>query len=76
MSLRVTLFLVACAGFFNTDERLTVTIPEAARLLGISRNSAYQAASRGEIPTVRVGRLLLVPVARLRALLGEGEESA
>ena len=75
MSPQIALFFAAWIGFFNT-ERLPMTIPEAARLLGISRNSGYQAASRGGIPTVRVGRLLLVPVARLRALLGEGEESA
>lgn len=39
----------------------TITIPEAAQELGISRNGAYEAAKRGEIPTVRIGRRLLVP---------------
>ena len=51
-------------------DRLTVTIPEAARLLGVSRESAYKAARAGQIPTVAFGRRRLVPVARLRALLG------
>jgi excisionase family DNA binding protein len=47
-----------------------MTIPEAARLLGISRSAAYRAVARGEIPTIRIGRRLLVPTARLYAMLG------
>jgi len=39
----------------------TITIREAAAQLGISRNGAYEAARRGEIPTVKIGRRLLVP---------------
>ena len=51
----------------------TLTITEAAELLGISRNSAYEAARSGElvgVPVLRVGRRLLVPAASLRAVLG------
>lgn len=51
--------------------RLTVTMPEAARLLGIGRNTAYEAARRGEIPTVRIGKRLLVPVSALDRLLDD-----
>ena len=47
-----------------------ITIPEAADLLGISRESGYKAARSGQLPTVTLGRRKLVPVARLRALLG------
>ena len=47
-----------------------MTVEEAGRLLGIGRNLAYEAARRGEIPTVRLGRRMLVPTARLRELLG------
>jgi excisionase family DNA binding protein len=46
------------------------TINEAARMLGISRGSAYEAAKRGEIPTIRIGRRLLVPLAALERMLG------
>jgi excisionase family DNA binding protein len=53
----------------SQDQRKTVTISEAAAELGISRNSAYQAATKGEIPTIRVGRLLLVPRAALDRML-------
>jgi excisionase family DNA binding protein len=52
---------------------LTVTAAEAARLLGISRNLAYEAARRGEIPTIRIGRRILVPIAALERLLSERE---
>jgi excisionase family DNA binding protein len=50
-------------------ERLTLTIEDAARLLGIGRGSAYEAARRGEIPVIRVGRRLLVPQEGLAAML-------
>ena len=51
----------------------TLTIDEAARWLGISRGSAYEAARSGEIAgvvVIRVGRRLLVPKAPLFELLG------
>jgi len=51
-------------------DRPTLTVEEAGELLGISRNSAYQAVKTGEIPVLRVGKRLLVPTARLRVLLG------
>ena len=54
-------------------ERLTLTVDEAAVLLRISRCSAYEAVRRGEIPAVRMGRRVLIPTARLLALLGAGE---
>jgi excisionase family DNA binding protein len=53
------------------SERLTLTIPEAAELLGVSRGVAYEAARAGELPTIRLGRRLLVSRARLMELLGE-----
>jgi excisionase family DNA binding protein len=52
----------------------TLTVPEAAKLLGIGRNLAYQiAADEGElagVPIIRVGRRMVVPRAPLRAALG------
>jgi excisionase family DNA binding protein len=50
-----------------------LTVEEAAALLRISRQSAYQAARAGELPTVKIGRRLLVPRQRLERML-EGEE--
>jgi excisionase family DNA binding protein len=49
--------------------RMTITVGEAAEMLGISRTSAYLCARRQEIPTVRLGRRVLVPVARFMAML-------
>jgi excisionase family DNA binding protein len=51
------------------EDRLTVTVEEAAQLLGISRTMAFQAVRTGEIPAIRVRRRILVPVARLNDLL-------
>jgi len=50
-------------------ERLTLTIPEAGKRVGLGRNAAYEAARRGELPTVSFGRRRLVPIARLEKLL-------
>ena len=55
-------------------ERLTYTVEEAARLIGISRNSAYEAARRGEIPTIRIGRRILVPRSRLEAMMDQVDD--
>jgi excisionase family DNA binding protein len=54
------------------EERLTYTLNEAARRLGISRALAYEAANRGELPVCRIGRRVLVPRAALLRLLEDG----
>jgi excisionase family DNA binding protein len=53
------------------DGRLTWTVTEAAKLLGISPTSAYEAARRGELPVRVIGRRMLVPRAALLRLLTE-----
>ncbi len=53
-----------------SEKRLTLTVEEAARTLGISRTLAYEAVRRGEIPHVRIGRRVLIPISQLHALLG------
>lgn len=52
-------------------EKLTLTVEEARKILGLSRGLMYQAIRRGEIPSFRVGRRLLIPRAPLLKLLGE-----
>ncbi len=54
------------------DEKLTVSISEAARKLGVSRNLAYAQARSGVLPTIRFGRRLLVPRAGLNHLIESG----
>jgi excisionase family DNA binding protein len=59
-----------------TDEALTITVPEAGRrYFGMSRGGSYAAAERGEIPTVRIGRLLRVPVKAMDALLENPQQN-
>ena len=56
---------------------LTISVPEAGeRYFGLSRNGSYDAAARGEIPTIRVGKLLRVPVRAMEAKLNAYAEAA
>jgi excisionase family DNA binding protein len=56
----------------EADDRWTITVPEAGKkYLGLSRNAAYAAAGRGEIPTVRIGRLLRVPIKAVERMLDQ-----
>jgi excisionase family DNA binding protein len=47
-----------------------ITVEQAGELLDLRRSAAYEAARRGEIPTLRFGRRLLVPTAKVLDLLG------
>ena len=52
------------------DEVFTITVPEAGRkYFGLARDASYGAARRGQIPTIRVGRTLRVPVRAMERLL-------
>jgi Helix-turn-helix domain len=54
------------------DTPLTLDVPSAGKLyFGLSRNGSYAAADRGEIPTIKIGRLLRVPVRALEAMLNQ-----
>lgn len=53
------------------ESRLTITVQEAARLLGISRGLAYAMTKTGELPVIRFGRRLLVPRRALERMLEE-----
>jgi hypothetical protein len=56
---------------------LTISVPEAGkRYFGLSRNGSYGAAARGEIPTVKIGRLLRVPVRALEKMLDRAGEAS
>jgi excisionase family DNA binding protein len=52
------------------EDRITLTVEEAAALLGLGRTAAYEAARRGEIPSRRLGRRVIVPVPALLDWLG------
>ncbi len=48
---------------------LTLTIRQAAEMLGISTSKAYEAARMGQLPTIRVGARVLVSRRRLEELV-------
>ena len=50
-------------------EPLALTVPQAGRLLGLSRNGSYEAAQRGDLPTIRIGARIIVPRRALDELL-------
>jgi hypothetical protein len=56
--------------FGMTDSVKTMTVPDAGRIYyGLSRNGSYEAAKRGDIPTIKIGKLLRVPVRALEEML-------
>ena len=54
----------------GSSGRLVLTVADAARLLGISRGLAYEAVRVGQIPSVRIGRRILIPRRALEEQLG------
>jgi excisionase family DNA binding protein len=53
---------------------LTYSVPEAGKLLGLSRNGAYEAAARGDLPTIRIGSRLFVPTRAMDELLNSAAD--
>ncbi len=53
------------------DRCLVIGVPEAGEMLGLNKNAAYAAAKRGDIPTIRIGKLLRVPKAAFEKMLAE-----
>ena len=54
----------------------TYSIPEAAKVLGIGRTAAYEGARTGQIPTIRIGKRILVPIAALERKLAQASNDA
>jgi hypothetical protein len=64
-------------GLAMTEERKTMTVPEAGRqYFGLARNASYDAAKRGDIPVIKIGSRLRVPVAALERMLAEAGAKA
>jgi excisionase family DNA binding protein len=49
--------------------KLVLTVEQTAKKLGISRPTAYEAIHTGEIPHIRIGRRILIPVDALKRKL-------
>jgi len=61
----------------SEEAPLTLSVPAAGKkYFGLSRNGAYDAAARGDLPTIRIGRLLRVPVRALERMLDRASEPA
>jgi hypothetical protein len=56
-------------------EKRATSVAIAGRLLDVSRSVAYDSARSGAIPTIRLGRRLVVPISKLADMLGETPES-
>jgi excisionase family DNA binding protein len=55
----------------NEEAKLTLSVPEAGRRLGLGKNASYEAARRGELPLLRFGRKLVVPRIAFERMLAE-----
>jgi hypothetical protein len=54
------------------DEAKTLAVPEAGkRYFELGRNGSYEAARRGDLPVIRIGRRLRVPIVALERMLAE-----
>ena len=51
------------------ETRLCITVPEAAAMLGVSRNFGYELVKQGQLPVIRLGKRLLIPRAALERML-------
>ena len=72
-ALRTDLVLASGASGYGGapwELRATITVEEMAAILGLGRTAAYEAVRRQELPSLKIGRRLLVPVPQLLALLG------
>ena len=67
--------LLVPARLEDIESRVTLSVEEVANLLGMGRTAAYEAARRGEIPTRRLGRRVIVPVPALLDWLSAGSQS-
>ena len=52
----------------------TMSVPDAGALLGLGRNAAYDAAKRGELPTIKIGGRIMVVTAKFREMLDARQE--
>ena len=59
-----------------SSEKIILSVTETAYLLGLSRNSTYQGVQSGAIPSIRVGKRILVPRAALERMLECGGTNA
>lgn len=57
-------------------DRLTITVDEAARQLGMGRATVYDAVKTGEMPSIKLGRRIVIPRAAFEELLRGSKPAA
>ena len=57
----------------NQKDSLVLDVPEAGRLLNVSRATAYKLVAQGIIPSIRLGRRIVVPRAAFQRMLDEAD---
>jgi excisionase family DNA binding protein len=60
----------------NSEQTITLSVEEAARLLGISPGLAYELVHRGELAAIRLGRRILVPRHVIESLVNRPRNAA
>lgn len=58
------------------NESLVMRVEDAAVVLGISRGLAYDLVRRGELPSIRLGRRIVVPRRQLLEIIETGNSRA
>ena len=54
----------------RADSPYGLSVPEAGRLVGLGRNASYKAAKRRQIPTIKLGGVIIVPKRKWLRILG------
>ena len=57
----------------GSDEPLALSVQAAAKMLGLSRASVYEAIRTGQIPSIRFGKRIVVPCAALKSMLSQAD---
>lgn len=60
----------------DPEQQPTMGVEEVAELLGVGRSTAYEAVRRGDLPSFRLGRRIVIPTAAVRRLLALPERPA
>ena len=57
------------------EPRLTLTVGEAAKLLRLSRAFTYELVARGELPSLRFGRRVVIPRIAIERILNDSVDT-
>ncbi len=53
------------------NECLTLTVPQVSKILGLSKNSCYQACLNGQLPHLKIGKRILIPKIAIERMLAD-----